>query len=145
MLLKSLMQLKAPRALSHVGTLSCALLTAISLSACSSFTMPYVPLIHPAPPDLTPARDSADNMVRLDAALRTGCDTVLYIDKPAPTAGSASSTAPQRWIAHTCQGELSYDVLTENTPQGPVVKVVPVARPINKAMNPNTIPALPPQ
>jgi uncharacterized protein YceK len=139
--LKSLMQLTGVRAQTRCLTASCVMLAAVALSGCSSFRMPYIPWIHPAPPDLTPARDSADNMVRLDAALRSGCDSVLYIDKPAPNAGTATSTAPQRWVAHTCRGELSYDVLTEKTPQGPVVKVVAVAAPIDKPMNPHMIPA----
>ena len=59
----------------------------------------------------------------------------------AATAGSATSTAPQRWIAHTCKGELSYDVVTEQTSQGPIVKVLAVPGPLNTPMNPNTIPA----
>jgi len=141
MFLKSLMQFTLTPAKARSVALAGAALVLVTVSGCSSFKMPYIPFIHPAPPDLTPARNSADNMVRLDAALRTGCDSVLYIDKPAPSADTASSTAPQRWIAHTCQGELSYDVLTEQTAHGPVVKVVPVAAPINKPMNPHTIPA----
>ncbi len=141
MLFKSLTQFTEARAKTRCLAASCLVLAAVALSGCSSFRMPYIPLIHPAPPDLTPARDSADNMVRLDAALRTGCDSVLYIDKPAASADTATSTAPQRWDAHTCRGELPYDVLTEKTPQGPVVKVIPVAAPVNNPMNPHTIPA----
>lgn len=140
MLSKSLRHFSAPR-VGRSLALSCAMLAVVAVSGCSNFTLPYIPLIHPAPPDLTPARDSAENMVRLDAELRTGCDSVRYIDKPAPSANTATSDAPQRWVAHTCQGELSYDVLTEKTRQGPVVKVVAVAAPINKPMNPHTIPA----
>lgn len=130
----------AARHARHLALAGAALLV-LTTSGCSSFTMPYIPFIHPAPPDLTPARDSAENMVRLDAGLRTGCDNVEYIDKPPASVGSATSTAPQRWVAHTCQGELSYDVLTVQTPQGPVVKVLPVAGPLHQQMNPNTIPA----
>lgn len=118
-----------------------AALLALGLAGCSNLTMPYIPLIHPAPPDLTPAHDSAENLIRLDAELRTGCDNVEYIDKPKADARSA---ATQRWIAHTCSGELPYDVSTEQTDHGPVVKVTPVAAPpIARPMNPHTIPAMP--
>jgi hypothetical protein len=105
--------------------------------------MPYIPLVHPAPPDLTPARDSADNMVRLDASLRSGCPQVLNIDRPAATPETARSDQPQRWVAHTCRGDLAYNVVTEKTAQGPVVKVLPLNALTNLPMNPNTIPAKP--
>jgi len=91
----------------RAAALAGSALLALSLAGCASFKMPYIPYIHPAPPDLTPAHQSAENLVRLDAELRTGCDNVEYIDKPA---ADAHSQAPQRWVAHTCRGELSYDV-----------------------------------
>jgi hypothetical protein len=136
----------APRA-RHVAAAAAGSML-VALSGCSwlhmpSVSMPHIPYVNPAPPDMTPARDSADNMVRIDAALRSGCESVLNIEKPPTTPGAAASTAPQRWVAHTCSGDLSYDIVTEKSPQGPVVKVLPVNSPINKPMNPNTIPATP--
>jgi hypothetical protein len=110
------------------------------LAGCSNFTMPYIPYIHPAPPDMTPAHESAENLVRVDAGLRTGCDDAQIVDRPKD---AGRSTAPQRWVVHTCRGELSYDVVTVQTDDGPVVRVSPVPSPIDKPMNPNTIPALP--
>ena len=128
------------RAGAYVTCAGAALLV-LGLAGCSNLTMPYIPLVHPAPPDLTPAHDSAENLVRVDAELRTGCSYVEYIDKPA---ADVHSEAPQRWVAHTCLGELSYDVSTVQTSHGPVVNVTPVAGPpIDKPMNPHTIPAIP--
>jgi hypothetical protein len=136
----------APRA-RHIAAAAAGSML-VALSGCSwlhmpSMSMPHIPYVNPAPPDLTPARDSADNMVRIDAALRSGCESVLNIEKPPTPPGAVASTAPQRWVAHTCRGDLSYDIVTEKSPQGPVVKVLPVNSPINKPMNPNTIPAMP--
>jgi hypothetical protein len=108
-----------------------------------SLSMPHVPYLNPSPPDMTPARDSADNMVRIDASLRSGCPSVLNIEKPPATPNSAGSDKPQRWIAHTCNGNLFYDIVTEKSPRGPVLKVLPVNAPLNQPMNPHTIPAQP--
>lgn len=110
------------------------------LAACSSWSIPFVHS-KPQTPDLSPASHSADNMVRLDASMRSGCDSVQNIEKPsgpAPTPGQ-----PQRWVAHTCTGDISYDVVAMQSPSGPIVKVLPVKGPLNKPMNPNFKPALP--
>jgi hypothetical protein len=107
------------------------------LGGCGHIPMPFG---QRQPPDLTPARASADNMVRLDAAMRSGCERVDNIEKPA-SPPAARSMDPQRWIAHTCTGDLSYDVVTTQGKDGPVVRVVPVKGPVNNPMNPNFKPA----
>jgi hypothetical protein len=94
----------APRA-RHMAVVAAGSML-MALSGCSwlhmpSMSMPHIPYVNPAPPDMTPARDSADNLVRIDAALRSGCESVLNIEKPPATPGAAASTAPQRWVAHT--------------------------------------------
>ena len=104
----------------------------------------HVPFTKPKQPDLTPARASADNLIRLDAAMRSGCDQVDNIERPAPgSADAGSATAPQRWIARTCTGDISYDVVTVQGDDGPTVKVTPVPGPINRPMNSHFIPAMP--
>ncbi|CBW74897.1 unnamed protein product [Mycetohabitans rhizoxinica HKI 454] len=110
------------------------------LAACSSWSIPFTHR-EPAAPDLAPASHLADNMVRLDASMRSGCDSVQNIEKPsdaAPTPGK-----PQRWIARTCTGDISYDIVATQTEHGPVVKVLPVKGPLNKPINPSFKPALP--
>jgi hypothetical protein len=110
------------------------------LAACSSWSIPFV---HHKPdaPNLAPASSSADNMVRLDAAMRSGCDSVQNIEKPsdvAPTPGRA-----QRWVARTCTGDISYDVVAVPSADGTIMKVLPVRGPLNKPINPNFKPAMP--
>ncbi|WP_323072177.1 hypothetical protein IHE33_05640 [Mycetohabitans endofungorum] len=110
------------------------------LAACSSWSIPFVHR-KPAAPDLAPASRSADNMVRLDASMRSGCDNVQNIEKPSDVAPAPGK--PQRWIAHTCTGDISYDIVATQTDRGLVVKVLPVKGPLNKPINPNFKPALP--
>jgi hypothetical protein len=123
----------------------CAMLAsgAMLLAACSSIHDPFTKST-PPPPDLSPSRASADNMVRLDAAMRSGCAEVSNIEKPQEAPNStAAANAPQRWIAHTCTGDISYDVVTVPGPDGPVLKVLPVAGPLNNPMNPHFVPVVP--
>lgn len=122
----------------------------LSTAACGtleglSFHTPFhVPFTKPKQPDLTPARASADNLIRLDAAIRSGCDQVDNIERPAPgSAEAGSATTPQRWIARTCTGDISYDVVTVQGDDGPTVKVTPVPGPTNRPMNSHFIPAMP--
>ena len=112
-----------------------ALLGALVLAGCS-----YIPFISPRAPDLTPAHDSAENLVRLDATMRSGCASVTNIERPT---AARNSTAPQRWIAHTCNGDIFYDVVTVKSSDGPIVKVLPVPSPLNTPANPNAQPATP--
>jgi hypothetical protein len=117
---------------------------AVLVAGCSQFSIPF---LHRAPPDLQPSRASAENMISLDAASRSGCAEVRNIEKPAADtaapAGDGSGT--QRWVAHTCTGDISYDVVTTLGPDGPVVRVLPVAGKLNNPMNPNFKPAMPDQ
>ncbi len=136
-----LMTASLPQRLAAVGLM-------LTLSACSSFQMPswhmpqmHLPFTHPKQPDLTPSHASAENMVRLDAAMRSGCDQVDNIERP--DNANPRDQAPQRWIARTCTGDISYDVVTQPGPNGPVVKVTPVPGPMNRPMNPNFHPAMP--
>lgn len=110
------------------------------LAACSSWSIPFTHR-EPAAPDLAPASRSADNMVRLDASMRSGCDSVQNIEKPSDAAPAPGQ--PQRWIAHTCTGDISYDIVATQTDDGPVVQVLPVKGPLNKPINPSFKPALP--
>jgi hypothetical protein len=116
------------------------MLLATTLTACGSVSVPF--LGH-REPDMTPAHDSADNMVRLDAAIRSGCESVRNIEKPSVSAATANQ--PQRWIAHTCTGDIQYDVVMVPSDHGPILKVLPVAVMVNKPMNPHFIPARPEQ
>lgn len=110
------------------------------LAACGAWSIPFAHR-KPSTPDLTPASRSADNMVRLDASIRSGCESVQNIEKPSHAAPAPGK--PQRWIAHTCTGDISYDVVVTQTDSGRVVKVLPVNGPLNKPINPNFKPALP--
>ena len=119
----------------------CALAVAL-LAGCSQFSIPFT---HSAQPDTGPARASADNMVRLDAAMRSGCESVQNIEKPSDAQASPNGDGTQRWVARTCTGDIAYDVVTTAGPDGPIVKVLPVAGPLNNPMNPNFKPAMPGQ
>jgi hypothetical protein len=116
----------------------------LSCAACSQFSMPsfHIPFMKPKAPDLTPARASAENLIRLDAATRSGCERVDNIERPGPVPDPRSQ-APQRWIARTCTGDISYDVITVPGKDGPTLKVTPVPGPLNRPINPNFRPAMP--
>jgi hypothetical protein len=86
---------------------------------------------------LTPASSTADNMVRLDATTRSGCTTVTNIDRSAEPVGDT----PQLWTAHTCHGDLVYEVRATKGPDGPVVTVLPAGGSIDKPANPHFTPA----
>lgn len=112
------------------------------LGACSS--MPFhIPFVSRAP-DLTPARSSAENIIRVDAQMRSGCEVVDNIERP-PSAQSARDPSTQRWVARTCNGDIAYDVITVPGGKGktPTVKVVPAGDGLTRTANPNTRPALP--
>ncbi|WP_170845273.1 hypothetical protein [Chitinasiproducens palmae] len=97
----------------------------------------------PRSPDLRPARSAAENMVEIDAATRSGCASVRNVERP--ERGARDNTT-QRWIAHTCNGDLVYDVVTTPPAPGqknPTVKVVPVGGVVDRPANPNAKPALP--
>lgn len=118
---------------------------AVLVAGCSQFSIPF---LHRAPPDLEPSRASAENMIRLDAASRSGCAEVRNIEKPAAAEAAPNGnngTGTQRWVAHTCTGDISYDVVTTLGPDGPMVKVLPVAGQLNNPMNPHFKPAMPDQ
>ncbi|KAG0162313.1 hypothetical protein DFQ30_002338 [Apophysomyces sp. BC1015] len=124
----------------HAACIAATVSASTLLAACSSWSIPFV---HRklSPPNLTPASRSADNMVRLDAAMRSGCDSVRNIEKPSDAAPAPGK--PQRWVAHTCTGDISYDVVATQTDHGLIVKVLAVNGPLNKPINPNFKPALP--
>lgn len=129
----------------HVRTLGrlASIALVLSCTACSQFHMPFhIPFTTPKAPDLTPARTSAENLIRLDAATRSGCERVDNIERPGPVVDPRSQ-APQRWIARTCTGDISYDVVTVPGKDGPTLQVTPVAGPLNRPMNPNFRPAMP--
>jgi hypothetical protein len=88
---------------------------------------------------LTPASSTADNMVRLDAVARSGCPSISNIDRPA----EGVNDKPQLWTVHTCHGDLVYQVLTKNGPNGQVVTVLPAGGAIDKPANPHFKPATP--
>ncbi|CAM2145381.1 protein of unknown function [Pararobbsia alpina] len=114
---------------------------AMMMSACSS--TPKVVKVEPVSEtrtDLTPTRSTADNMVRLDAQLRSGCPTVTNIDRPD---GEPTEAAPQIWTAHTCRGDLVYNVASKPGPNGPVVEVTPAGGAVDKPANPHFTPAMP--
>jgi hypothetical protein len=111
----------------------------LACSACSQF---HIPFMQEKAPDLTPARASAENLIRLDAAMRSGCDRVDNIERPAADT-DPRNPAPQRWVARTCTGDISYDVTTVPGHGGATVKVTPVPGPLNKPMNSNFKPAEP--
>lgn len=125
----------ATRGVSRLG--GAALL--LSCAACGSF---HIPFMREKAPDLTPARASAENMIRLDAATRSGCERVDNIQHP-EAAANPRNPAPQRWIARTCTGDISYDVVTVPGSRGPTLKVTPVPGPMNRPINPNFRPAMP--
>ncbi|HTJ93405.1 MAG TPA: hypothetical protein VL424_09895 [Pararobbsia sp.] len=118
-----------------------ALPVAVIMSACSS-----APKVVNAEPvsltrtDLSPARSTADNMVRLDAQLRSGCASVTNIDRPD---GEPSADAPQTWTAHTCRGDLVYNVTSTPGPSGPVVEVTAAGGAVDRPANPHFTPAMP--
>jgi len=126
--------------LAKAAAMASLMLLAATLTACGSVSVPFV---GHKEPDMTPAHNSADNMVRLDAAMRSGCESVRNIEKPAVSASTANQ--PQRWIAHTCTGDIQYDVVMVPSNHGPILKVLPVAEMVNKPINPHFIPARPEQ
>jgi len=110
------------------------------LSGCSSIEQMPIPFIKKRGPDLTNGRASAENMVRLDAAMRSGCDVVDNIERPPPKQ-DPRDPAPQRWVARTCHGDIVYDVTTVPGKDGPSIKVTPVPGPIDRPMNTHFVPA----
>lgn len=111
----------------------------LSCAACGGLSLPF---LHGKAPDLTPARASAENLIRLDAATRSGCERVDNIQHPRDTADPRDPAA-QRWVARTCNGDISYDVVTVPGPKGPTLRVTPVPGPIIRPINPNFRPAMP--
>lgn len=88
---------------------------------------------------MTRSNQSARNLIRLDAATRSGCESVTNIDEPADL-----KAAQGRWVAHTCNGDLIYDVSTvKSANSDAVVKVVPVGGQVDRPMNRNARPAMP--
>jgi hypothetical protein len=126
--------------LKDAARIAAAVSASALLCACSSWSIPFVHK-KPETPNLAPASNSADNMVRLDASMRSGCESVQNIEKPSDAAPQPGK--PQRWIAHTCTGDISYDVVAVPSTNGPIVKVLPVKGPLNKPINPNFKPAMP--
>lgn len=126
-------RLRAVVALTVVGIVG-------GLSGCSSIEQMPIPFIKKRGPDLTNGRASAENMVRLDAAMRSGCDVVDNIERPPPKQ-DPRDPAPQRWVARTCHGDIVYDVTTVPGKDGPSIKVTPVPGPIDRPMNTHFVPA----
>ncbi|WP_217478471.1 hypothetical protein [Pararobbsia alpina] len=85
---------------------------------------------------LTPASSTADNMVRIDAITRSGCPLVSNIERPT----EGVSDTPQLWTVHTCHGDLVYQVMTKQGPDGQVVTVLPAGGAIDKPANPHFTP-----
>jgi hypothetical protein len=110
------------------------------LSGCSTIEQIPIPFVTKRGPDLTNGRASAENMVRLDAQLRSGCDVVDNITRPSAKA-DPRNPAPQQWVARTCHGDITYDVTTVPGKDGPTIKVTPVPGPIDRPMNTHFIPA----
>jgi hypothetical protein len=88
---------------------------------------------------LTPTRSTADNMVRLDAQLRSSCASVNNIDRP----DEELSATPQLWTAHTCHGDLVYNVTATPSDNGPLVEVKAAGGGVDAPANPHFTPALP--
>jgi hypothetical protein len=131
----------------RVGVLLAAGALCSSLCACGSMRLPSLsmpslslPFMHRHAPDTTPARQSAENLVRLDAITRSGCTAVNNIDRPGGPGGPK-----ERWIAHTCNGDIVYDVVTHEDNGRPVVEVHAVPGPIDRPMNPDARLVLPDQ
>lgn len=118
-----------------------ALPAALIVAACSS--TPKVVHVEPVSEtrtNLTPLASTANNMVKLDAQLRSGCSTVSNIDRPGTDLGV---DAPQTWTAHTCHGDLVYTVAAKSSANGPVVEVTPAGGAVDKPANPHFTPAMP--
>lgn len=97
-------------------------------------------------PDLRASRSAARNMVELDAATRSGCPEVRNVEQPDHVAARDNRT--QRWVAHTCNGDLLYDVVTVPAGKGTAhatVKVIAVGGAVDRPANPDAKPALPGQ
>ena len=86
---------------------------------------------------LTPAGSTANNMVRIDAMTRSGCSTVTNIERSDEPVGET----PQLWTAHTCHGDLVYQVMAKKGPDGPIVTVLPAGGAVDKPANPHFTPA----
>lgn len=111
------------------------------MGACSS--TPKIVKVEPVSEirtGLTPARSTADNMVRLDAQLRSGCSTVTNIDRPD---GALVADVVQTWTAHTCHGDLVYNVTSKPSADGPIVEVTPAGGAVDAPPNPHFKPAMP--
>ena len=118
-----------------------ALPAALMVAACSS--TPKVVHVEPVSETrttLSPLASTANNMVRLDAQLRSGCSTVSNIDRPG---NDLAVDVPQTWTAHTCHGDLVYNVAAKSSASGPVVEVTPAGGAVDKPANPHFTPAMP--
>ncbi|WP_320534587.1 hypothetical protein [Robbsia andropogonis] len=131
---------RPPRSVACLA-LALAVVGITGLSGCGTLEkIPRPSFLHKASPDLSNGRASAENMVRLDAAIRSGCDVVDNIERPPPKQ-DPRDPSPQRWVARTCHGDISYDVTTVPGANGPSIKVTPVPGPIDRPMNKHFIPA----
>ncbi|MGI4814063.1 MAG: hypothetical protein ACRYG5_04695 [Janthinobacterium lividum] len=114
-----------------------AFAAALSAAGCA-----YVPFVSHKE-DLAPARASAENIIRLDAATRSGCASVDNIERPDPATSRDANADQQIWIAHSCNGDLPYKVYTVPASDPPVLKVEAIEVPIHRAMNQHFRPAAP--
>ena len=126
-------RLQAALTLTLVGVLA-------GVAGCSTIEQMPIPFIKKRGPDLTNGRASAENMVRLDAQIRSGCDIVDNIERPSAKT-DPRDPAPQQWVARTCHGDITYNVTTLPGKDGPTIKVTPVPGPIDRPMNTHFIPA----